>query len=100
MDISFESSYYNIVKYEQVETIEVFDKFINWVSGEFDLYQKEESNGLKVYYPNGWFTIEIIAKQSQHIEILILIKSKTIESGLKKATQIQAIFSHLNLNTN
>ncbi|MBG6062324.1 hypothetical protein IWX83_002122 [Flavobacterium sp. CG_9.1] len=100
MNISFESPYYNIIKYEKVKTIEVCNKFINWLSGEFDLYQKDESDGLKVFYPNGWFSVEIIDNHPQHIEILIFIKSKTLEIGLKKATQIEAIFSHLNLNTN
>jgi len=33
----------------------LFNKFINWVSAEFDSYFQDNSEGLKVYLPNGWF---------------------------------------------
>ena len=50
MNISFESSYYNFIKYENIKNIEIYDKFLNWIKGEFDLYQMEEMNGLIVYF--------------------------------------------------
>lgn len=95
MNISFESPYYNFITYENIKTIDVYDKFINWVRGEFDLFQMEELDGLKVYYPNGWFYIELLTETDLDLIISIKIKSRTLDSGLKKEAQIQIIFNHL-----
>lgn len=95
MNISFESPYYNFITYENIKTIDVYDTFINWVRGEFDLFQMEELDGLKVYYPNGWFYIELLSENDSDLIIAINIKSKTIDSGQKTEAQIQMIFKHL-----
>ncbi len=95
MNISFESPYYNFITYENIKTIDVYDKFINWVRGEFDLFQMDELDGLKVYYPNGWFYIELLTESDLDLIIAIKIKSKTLDSGLKTEAQIQIIFNHL-----
>ena len=96
MDISFENSYYNFIKYENIKTIDIYNTFINWVRGEFDLYLMEESEGLKVYYPNGWFSITVLSQSEMELNIIIQIKSKTLDSGLKIDAQINKIYSHLN----
>lgn len=96
MDNSFENPYYKFIKYENIKTIDVYDIFINWVRGEFDLYQMDESEGLKVYYPNGWFCIELLCEKEVDLNIVIKIKSKTLDSGLKIESQIKTIYSHLN----
>lgn len=95
MDTSFENPYYKFIKYENINTIDVYDTFINWVRGEFDLFQMEELDGLKVYYPNGWFYIELLSENDLDLIIAIKIKSKTLDSGLKIEAQIQMIFNHL-----
>ena len=95
MNISFESPYYNFITYENIKTIDVYDKFINWVRGEFDLFQMDELDGLKVYYPNGWFYIELLTESDLDLIIAIKIKSKTLDSWLKTEAQIQIIFNHL-----
>lgn len=96
MDISSENSHYNIIKYENIKTIDIYNTFINWVRGEFDLYLMEELDGLKVYYPNGWFSITVKSESEMELNIIIQIKSKTVDSGLKIEAQINKIFSHLN----
>ena len=51
-------SKYNLVKIELVEDLRIYNKFINWVIGEFDLYLKnDESKELKVYFSYGWFSV-------------------------------------------
>lgn len=96
MDITFENPYYNFITYENIKTIDIYNTFINWICGEFDLYQIEELDGLKVYYPNGWFFIELISENEQDLNIAIKIKSKTLDSGLKMEAQIKKIYNHLN----
>lgn len=50
MSISFETPYHNFIKYENIKTIEIYNKFLNWIKGEFDLYLIEELDGLIVYF--------------------------------------------------
>lgn len=96
MNISFKEPYYNFIKYENIKTIDIYNTFINWLIGEFDLYQTEEFDGLKVYYPNGSFSIKVLNKSEMGINIIIEIKSKTLDSGMKIETQINMIYSSLN----
>lgn len=96
MDIYFENPYYIFTTYENIKTIDVYLRFINWICGEFDLHQIEELDGLKVYYPNGWFCIELLSENEADLNIAIKIKSKTLESGLKIKAQIKTIHNHLN----
>lgn len=96
MNISFEAPYYNFIKYENIKTIEIYYKFLNWIKGEFDLYQMEELDGLIVYYPNGWFSITVLHERELDLNIVIKIKSKTLNSGIKMESQIKNLYSHLN----
>jgi len=96
VNISFKEPYYNFIKYENIKTIDIYNTFINWLIGEFDLYQTEEFDGLKVYYPNGSFSIKVLNKSEMGINIIIEIKSKTLDSGMKIETQINMIYSSLN----
>lgn len=96
MNISFKDPYYNFIKYENIKTIDIYNTFINWLIGEFDLYQMEEFDGLKVYYPNGLFSVKVLNKSEMGINIIIEIKSKTLDSGMKIETQINMIYSSLN----
>ena len=96
MNISFKSPYYNFITYENIKTIEIYDKFLNWIKGEFDLYQMEELDGLIVYYPNGRFSISNLSERELDFNIMIKIKSKTLDSGLIIESQIKKIYSHLN----
>lgn len=96
MNISFENPYYKFITYENIKTIDTYNTFINWVRGEFDLYLMEELDGLKVYYPNGWFSITVLSESEKELNIIIRIKSKTLDSGLKIESQIKTIYRHLN----
>ncbi|MFI0429371.1 hypothetical protein [Mariniflexile sp. HMF6888] len=51
------SNSFKLVKEVEVKNVEAYYMFINWVVDEFNLYLMNESEILKVYFPNGWFTI-------------------------------------------
>ena len=95
MNTSFEAPYYNFIQNESIKSIEIYNKFLNWIQGEFDLYQIDELDGLKVYYPNGWFTIKIINKDADIINIEIHGKNKSKNSGFKIYQKIEALYTHL-----
>jgi len=96
MNISFEDPFYIFIKYENIKTIEIYNQFLNWIKGEFDLYQMEELDGLKVYYLNGWFSITVLSERELDLNIVIKIKSKTLNGGMEIAAQIKTIYVHLN----
>ncbi len=95
MNISFEAPYYNFNKSERVETIAVYNQFINWVIGEFDLCQIEECEGLKVYFANGYFSVDLLYKSKKYLNVIIKIKSKTLNDGKKIENILNTIFSNL-----
>lgn len=72
------SSVIEMKKFVLVKNINVYHKFINWVVGEFDLYLKNESQELKVHYPNGWFSIRCFNSPNidLKVEINLIGKSK------------------------
>ena len=70
-----------------------YENLLNWLSGEFSLYLQEESESLKVYFPNGWFDYE---KIKGSIEIRIVIKSKCQICGNKVKSQLESIMNHFN----
>lgn len=68
----------HLKKVEAIKTNGIYERLINWVSGEFDLYIKDESDILKVYFPNGWFSIRNFKDENnkEFIEIKVHGKSK------------------------
>jgi hypothetical protein len=95
MNISFEAPYYNFIQKEVIKSIEIYNKFLNWTQSEFDLYQKDELDGLKVYFPNGCFTIKIINKKAGIINAEICVKSKSKKFGFKTYQKIESLYFHL-----
>jgi len=96
MNISFKSSYYSFIKIEKVKTAEVCYKFINWLTMEYDLYQMDELEGLKVYYPNGWFTVELMTNFKFQTNILINVKCKSLHKVKMQIAQIETLFNQFN----
>lgn len=96
MNISFDAPFYTFTRYENIETIEIYNKFLNWLKGEFDLYLMEELDGLKVHYPNGLFSVKLFSQNEKGFSIEIKIISKTLKTVYQMATKIEIIYSHLN----
>jgi hypothetical protein len=95
MNISFEAPFHKITRYETIESIEFYDQFLNWLRGEFDLYLMEEFDGLKVYYPNGLFSVKLFSKNENDLFIEIEIRSKTLKSVNEVSSKIETVYAHL-----
>lgn len=95
MNVSFKSPYYNFILTKKMKSLDVYHKFLNWIKGEFDLYQMDELEGLKVYSPNGWFTINNISQSDEIINVEIFVKCKSKKSGLKIFQKIESTYCHL-----
>ena len=61
-----------------------FEELIEWLSNEFILYQQEEKLGIKVYFPNGWFTIRFLDERNNEYEVFVTSKSKFIFIKIKE----------------
>lgn len=57
-----------------------YSQFLNWVSGEFDLFLQEETNGLQVYFPEGSFFIKA-STEDKNIVAHIHLSSKVEKTG-------------------
>lgn len=85
-----ELSSFQFIKTDELLGLDVYNKFVNWIAGEFDLYLMQEEQGLKVYFPDGWFTISNSNNDSILIlEIQVEAKSKmTYEKIVKKIQDV------------
>jgi hypothetical protein len=74
----------------------VFSQFVNWVTGEFDLFlQEEDSNGLKVYFPNGWFSIGCFKNKDLEFDAAIKIEAKSEVVCHEKIHQLMQIYMQI-----
>ncbi len=95
MNISFESPYYNFILTEKIKSKDAYHKLLNWLKGDFDLYQIDELEGLKVYYPNGWFTIMNLSQSDEIVNMEISVKCKSKNCGLEIVRKIKSTYNHL-----
>jgi hypothetical protein len=93
MDVQNTTPYYKWSEKKGVRTVELYNKFINWVMGEFDLYLILESNILEVYFPNGKFSIKNYCTNNYEMEIKITGKSTMACEKVK--SQLNCIYNHL-----
>ncbi|SRR5690606_31024355 len=71
-------------------------RFLNWISGEFDLFLKnEESNTLKVYFPNGWFSVGCFENQDGKISAVLNVEGKSKAACSKIMKRILSIHKHI-----
>ncbi len=78
------NSYFESSWSESLEKNNDFDTLMNWVSAEFILYQQEDHQGIKVYFPNGWFVIRTIEEMDNEYLVHIWSKSKFNFSTIKE----------------
>lgn len=91
---------YEWIEYDSFENRLVFRRFLNWISGEFDLYLKEELIELVVYFPNGFFIICEQENNSDDIKFKILVYSKSLNKGNYIKGKIDVILNHLKSSIN
>lgn len=87
------NSKYQMIWNENFETMCDYNKLLNWTNEEFILCQRqEEVNGLKVFFPNGWFFIKLIEKNRIGFEIIV--KSKCKKTIVKTYNHIVSMVKH------
>lgn len=95
METELINSNHQLVLQEHLDKISDFNKLLNWMSGEFILHQQDDEKGLKVYFPNGWFFINLINESTIYFEIII--KSNCKKTFAKMQKQIVSIVNHFKL---
>ena len=86
---------FQLKKEETIKIKGVYERLINWVSGEFDPYLKNESENLKVYFPNGWFSISNIKDENSNEFIEIKVEGKSRIACQKMMNQLECIYNHV-----
>ena len=95
VEVTFKNSYYELNKKARFTSSTKYDTFINWVSGEFDLYlQDEKSNGLSIFFPEGNFHIKNEIENGTIIADINL-ESKLLEKGHFVFEKIMSVYTLL-----
>lgn len=94
-NISFIKPYHQFTHETTFSSSKRYHKFINWISGEFDLYLQDESNGLHVFFPEGKFHIKSNAENDNSVNVQIHLKSKVLQKGTAIFEEIMAVYNLL-----
>lgn len=92
--ISYDQPYHKLNKKLKFDSLNNYQLFLNWISSEFDLFLQEESNGLKVFFPEG--KIEINNKTSkENIIAKINLESKVLSIGYGLIEKVDSLYNLL-----
>lgn len=83
--------YNNLINFENKKN-SMYHQFINWVAGEFDLYLKDDSKGLKVFIPNG---LIVVKEKSEKSNITIEVKSNSLKKSEELTNKLNNLFARL-----
>ncbi|WP_194767676.1 hypothetical protein [Tamlana sp. I1] len=61
-------------KIETMPNLALYHKFINWVSGEFELYLQDFSKNFVVFFPSGSLCIQCVKSDANFIQFQIDVK--------------------------
>ncbi|WP_299549288.1 hypothetical protein [Seonamhaeicola sp.] len=95
LKISFDRPFHQFVRKESFHSMDVYRKFLNWVSGEFDLNLQDGSDTLKIFFPNERLSITKSNVSDHRISAEIVVKSRVIHDGFKLMNKIEAIYQNL-----
>jgi len=88
-------SYYELTHTESVPSKALYEKFLNWVSAEFELYLQDKLHGLKIFYPGGYFYITEAERSNNDVNFKIIVKNKYRQKGVQINNQVNAILGHV-----
>ena len=97
VETSFIAPYHQLNKKAVFSSTNRYYTFVNWISGEFDLYLQDESNGLHVYFPEGKFHIKNNTDNGD-IVAEINLESKILENGQLIFNKIMSVYTLLSKN--
>lgn len=93
---NMKSSPFQIEEIVQLKNNVVFSRFVNWVTGEFDLFlQDENSKGLKVYFPDGYFSIGRFENADIEFGFAMKVEGKSKVACQGIMNQLMQIYKHL-----
>tara|TARA_R110002049_G_scaffold17238_1_gene67390 strand:- start:4318 stop:4713 length:396 start_codon:yes stop_codon:yes gene_type:complete len=85
---------FHLKKVDIIKTNGIYERLINWVTGEFDLFLQNESELLEVYFPNGWFSIRSFKNKNQEL-IEIKVEGKSRIACQNIMSQLEIIYNHV-----
>lgn len=98
-NISYTNPYHELIRKTTFSSSKRYEKFLNWVSGEFDLYLQDESNGLHVFFPEGKFHIKTDTQSEKPVIAEIHLKSKVLQKGIDMIEEIMSVYNLLAKNS-
>lgn len=84
-----------LVKIVTVKDIKNYNKLINWVIGDFDLYLRNESSGLTVYFPCGQFSINKLDLENDEIQLEIKVDGRSMTNCQRMMDHLEIIYNHV-----
>ncbi|WP_406684657.1 hypothetical protein N1F78_02725 [Seonamhaeicola sp. MEBiC1930] len=95
MIISFSKPFHLLIRQKSFSDIFAYRKFLNWVSGEFDLNLQDKSDNLKIFFPNKRLSISKLERQNNCIISEIKIEAISIPNGMILLSSIESIYLNL-----
>lgn len=92
---SKKEKHHNWLFEDSFEKLDTYEKFLNWISGEFILYFQDDIDDLKIYFPNGWFSIKKSNSNFNEIHFRIEVKSKCLKSGTQIFNKVKSVLTHI-----
>lgn len=90
--VTFQKPYYRI-EIIKIENIEFSNSFINWISGNFDLFLQEEfKDKIIIYFPNGFIKIEYFPTSNK---LKIIIENKIRNNSIDLYYKVFTIYNNL-----
>ena len=86
---------YDKKQQNDLSKLNIFNKLLNWVSGEFMLYLQDWDNGLEIFFPSGFLSIKLLNISSDEVEFNIVVKAKNKQKAVNTNTAVINVFSHL-----
>ena len=86
---------FKIIQTESISNRSEFNRFINWVSAEYELHLQENHKGLKIYFPGSCLQISEKDYLKGAFNFEIEIQSKYEKNGIQISNQVLSILNHL-----
>lgn len=87
--------YYEFMYTESVSSLSIYNKFLNWVSGEFVLCLQDWEKGLKIFFPSGSLYIELLENSHDRVDFKIVVKAKNKLKATNANTAVYNVLNHL-----
>ncbi|GAA4268277.1 hypothetical protein [Hyunsoonleella aestuarii] len=91
--ISFGKPFHIFIEEKIFSNINSYDRFLNWVSGEFELNLQDNTDGLKVFFPNERLSVSKLDSNGVNIIAEIKVEAKIINKTFKLIHKLDAIYN-------